>query len=78
MTDYGYELLAIAILNRAVEDYRILRRQLSKGYLSESEILYNEHQLWELEEFFLSEYGNLMAHGLGADIVQRLQTEQED
>ena len=77
MTD-GYELLAIAILNRAVEDYRIIRKTLNKyrQYKTESEIQYLEHQLYELEEFFLSDYGQLLSHGLGFDIVDRLWTER--
>ena len=71
----GYELLAVAILNRAVEDYRAIKRQYQR-YMSDTERQYVERQLYDLEQFFLSEYGMLLSHGLGSQIVERLQNER--
>ena len=72
----GYELLAIAILNQAVKDYRVYRKQLESEYMTEIELTYVENAIIELEEFFLSEYGQLLSKGLGVDIVARLRTER--
>lgn len=72
----GYRLLAIAILNRAVSDYRLIQQQ-STEYMSAFELRHTEYQLQELEQFFLSDYGMLLSHGLGKEIVQRLKQERK-
>ena len=57
--DDNYNLLAQAIVELAANDYRELRR--------------NERE--NIERFFLSEYGDLLCHGLGEVILEKLKEE---
>lgn len=75
--DSGYEALAIAILNRAVADYRLIAEELTE-YMTASKLQYIERQLWELEQFFISDYGNILSRGMGKEIVRRLRQERKD
>ena len=57
-TKDGYELLAIAIIQQAVNDYRLAL----KGN--------NAANINKLERFFLSEWGQLLSHDTGAEIIR--------
>ena len=56
----GYDLLAIAIVNQAAEDYRLAR---------------DPNEILALERFFLSDWGDLLSFDKGAYILERLQKE---
>ena len=64
----GYQLLAMAVVNQAAEDYRnelkISGRQGEKTYGALA-----------LERFFLSEWGDLLSFGMGEVILEKLQKE---
>lgn len=64
----GYELLAIAIVNQAAEDYRNeLKLSDKQGAKTQG--------AYVLERFFLSDYGDLLCFGMGELILEKLQKE---
>lgn len=69
----GYERLAIAIVQTAVRDYRLYRRRLAHANSYDRPVI--EGRLKELENFFLSEYGDILCFGKGAYILELLQQE---
>lgn len=69
----GYERLAIAIVQTAVRDYRLYRRRLAHANACDRPVI--EGRLKELENFFLSEYGDVLCFGKGAFILEMLKVE---
>ena len=66
----GYELLAMAVVNQAAEDYRrALKSSALHGGKTTDAIA--------LERFFLSEWGDLLCFGMGDLILEKLQKEFE-
>lgn len=69
----GYERLAIAIVQTAVRDYRLYRRRLAHANSDDRPVI--EGRLKEIENFFLSEYGDILCFGKGAFILEMLKVE---
>lgn len=69
----GYERLAIAIVQTAVRDYRLYRRRLAHANAYDRPVI--EGRIKELENFFLSEYGDVLCFGKGAYILELLNQE---
>lgn len=69
----GYERLAIAIVQTAVRDYRLYRRRLAHANAYDRPVIVG--RLKELENFFLSEYGDILCFGKGAYILELLNQE---
>lgn len=64
--DDNYNFLAQAIVELAANDYRELRR---------NERYSTQCRIHEIEQFFLSEYGDLLCHDLGEVILEKLKAE---
>lgn len=64
--DENYNFLAQAIVELAANDYRELRR---------NERYSTQWRIHEIEQFFLSEYGDLLCHDLGEVILEKLKAE---
>lgn len=69
-----WNLLALAIILKAVEDYRSLAAE-DTYYMREAELWIHNRKLKEIEMFFTSEYGDLLCYGKGAHILEKLQNE---
>lgn len=69
---HGYEDLAIAIVVVATEDYRAAYRRYKRGDERA------KREIYDIEQFFNSEYGNLLCTGKAKYILRRLQKEQEE
>lgn len=67
----GYELLAERVIKRAVWDYRKEWRKYRKGNESAMQ------EILKIEDFFTSDYGNLLAMGIAKEIIRRLRKEQD-
>ncbi len=66
----GYELLAMAVVYQAADDYRTeLRRSEKEGKKTYGALA--------LERFFLSDWGDLLCFGAGEIVLQKLQKEFE-
>lgn len=57
----GYEKLAIAIVHTAVADYRALRRRLVYANAYDRPLI--EGRLCEIQNFFNSDYGDILCFG---------------
>lgn len=64
----GYEALAIAITTRAAEDYR----KAFKQFIKRGE---KPYEMYSIERFFLSNYGDAICFGYGNVILEKLQKE---
>ena len=69
----GYERLAIAIVQTAVRDYRLYRRRLAHADAYDRPVIVG--RLKEIENFFLSEYGDILCFGKGVFILDMLKVE---
>lgn len=70
LLDDNYNFLAQAIVELAANDYRELRRNER-----ENERYSTRWRVHEIEQFFLSEYGDLLCHDLGEVILEKLKAE---
>lgn len=68
----GHEDLASAIIMKAAADYRQAWRKYRKG--NEAAI----HRIVEIEQFFNSEWAELLTMGLAKEILRRLSKEQRE
>lgn len=68
--DGNYNFLTQAIVELAANDYRELRKNEQ-----ENECYLTQWRIHEIERFFLSEYGDLLCHGLGEVILEKLKAE---
>ncbi len=69
----GYLELAIAICARAADDYLLLRRRSSRGWWDPGMKEIKKHMI---EDFFLGQFGNIVALGRGAEILETLRKEE--
>ena len=67
-------LLAIAIVQKAADDYRSLAAE-DPFVMSYQERAWYNRNVKEIEMFFESHYGNLLCHGKANYILERLQNE---
>ena len=69
----AYVGLAIAICERAANDYRLLSRRSAVGWWDAG---WQELEKRRIEDFFLGPFGNLLAFGKGAEILNTLREEE--
>lgn len=71
-----YELLANAIIRCAANDYRETRTR-SKYCVNSYQKIKIEDKAIQIEEFFLSDYADVLCRGLNEVILEKLQAEFE-
>lgn len=68
----SYELLADAIIGQAISDYRSARRALARYPNDRTP----ERTIYEVEQFFCSDYGEMLTSVKGSVIVEMLRNEK--
>lgn len=72
----GYEKLAIGVVEQAVNDYRLLKKCLVEDTLNDSERNFLESEVKSIEQFFESEYGDVLCFGKAEWILDNLKRER--
>ena len=69
----AYVRLAIAICEQAANDYRLLTQNDTDAWWDNGR---QELEKLRIEDFFLGPYGNMLAFGKGAEILNKLREKE--
>lgn len=75
MTDEAMELLIAAIIEQAIKDYKKSYKALHNPKLNEAAKTRTKWRLKECENFFHSDWCDLLTGGNGEEILKRVQEE---